>query len=68
MAACSALAAHGIALDAVYTGKAYACMAQDLQHGRVRRALFWHTLRGAVPEPAPAWQARLPPWLRRKLA
>lgn len=68
LAACTTLAAHGIALDALYTGKAYACMAHDLQHGRVRRVLFWHTLRGAVPEPAQGWQARLPPWLRRKLA
>ncbi|AUX24643.1 hypothetical protein SOCEGT47_051820 [Sorangium cellulosum] len=65
--ACEALAAEGIALEPVYTGKA---MAALMAHARARRlgpVLFWQTARrGPLPRPDGTCD-RLPDALARRL-
>ena len=67
LAACERLAAHGLALEPVYTGKAMAALIDDAQREGVKRALFWCTVRRALPDPDPAWRDKLPPALRASI-
>lgn len=67
IAACARLAEHGIHLEPVYTGKAMAALLDDAESGRVKSVIFWSTVRGALPDPDPAWRDRLPPRLARWL-
>jgi hypothetical protein len=54
-----AAAEHGLALDAIYTAKAYACAIT----AREENVLYWHTLSSAAAddptEPLPPRLARL---------
>jgi D-cysteine desulfhydrase len=67
LAAVEAIAAEGVHLEPVYTGKAMAALLADARHARPRNVLFWCTVRRALPEPDPAWRDRLPPALRRRI-
>ncbi|MFT3767084.1 MAG: pyridoxal-phosphate dependent enzyme [Minicystis sp.] len=67
MAAVERMAAEGIHLDPVYTGKAMAALLADAREGGMRNVIFWCTLRRALPAPDPAWRDHLPPALRRRL-
>ncbi|WP_433927668.1 pyridoxal-phosphate dependent enzyme [Sorangium cellulosum] len=67
LAACEALAAEGISLEPVYTGKAMAALLADARARRLGPVLFWHTAR-REPLPRPeGFCERLPPELSRRL-
>lgn len=67
LAACDALAAEGIPLEPVYTGKAMAALLADARARRLGPVLFWHTAR-REPLPRPeGFCERLPPALSRRL-
>ncbi|WP_437500426.1 1-aminocyclopropane-1-carboxylate deaminase/D-cysteine desulfhydrase [Sorangium sp. So ce1099] len=67
LAACEALAAEGISLEPVYTGKAMAALMNDARARRLGPVLFWHTAR-REPLPRPeGFCERLPPELSRRL-
>jgi D-cysteine desulfhydrase len=64
-AATEIAAGVGLALDATYTAKAFACALAQVKRGELRELLYWHTLSSA-PLPAPAdAEAPLPPALAR---
>lgn len=65
LAACDALAAEGIPLEPVYTGKAMAALLAGAGRTGPRSALFWCTVHGPLPAPAPAFRNKLPAPLRR---
>jgi D-cysteine desulfhydrase len=67
LAACVTLAAEGIDLEPVYTGKAMAAVIADARRLGLRNVLFWSTVRRALPEPAAGWRDKLPPALHRRL-
>jgi D-cysteine desulfhydrase len=67
IAACEKIAAEGVHLEPVYTGKAMAALLADARKLGLRNVMFWCTARRALPEPDPAWRDRLPPALRRRL-
>jgi D-cysteine desulfhydrase len=68
LAACERLAAEGIRLEPVYTGKAMAALRADARRLGLRRVLFWQTARrGPIPH-AEDWRDRLPSPLARALA
>lgn len=67
LAACAKIAAEGVHLEPVYTGKAMAAVVSDAKRLGLRNVLFWCTVRRSLPEPDPAWRDRLPPALRRRL-
>jgi D-cysteine desulfhydrase len=67
LAACDALAAEGIALEPVYTGKAMAALAADAKRRGLKRAILWVTVRHGPLPIAPDWRKRLPPALARRL-
>lgn len=60
--------ALGLALEPVYTGKAWAALTQDLADGKTQRPLFWCTVHAPGLPAADDWQERLPRALRRRLA
>jgi len=59
---------NALELETVYTGKAAAAMLRDLPLSKGGPVLFWNTRRGALPEPAPDWQAHLPKVLAQRIA
>ncbi len=69
LAACEELAAEGIAIEPVYTGKAMAALAADARSGKrkIKRAIFWVTVRHGPLPCAPDWKRRLPAALARRL-
>jgi D-cysteine desulfhydrase len=67
LAACEALAAEGIELEPVYTGKAMAALRDDARRLGLRRVLLWQTARRSPLPHAADWRARLPPALARAL-
>lgn len=67
LAAVEAIAAEGIHLEPVYTGKAMAAVTADARRLGLRNVLLWCTARRALPDPDPAWRDRLPPALRKRL-
>jgi D-cysteine desulfhydrase len=64
LAMCETIKSHGVHLDPVYTGKAMCALIDDARRHRVSRALFWCTVRRALPDPDPHWRDKLPPRLR----
>ncbi|WP_437574269.1 pyridoxal-phosphate dependent enzyme [Sorangium sp. So ce887] len=67
LAACEALAAEGISLEPVYTGKAMAALMADARGRRLGPVLFWQTAR-REPLPRPSdFCERLPSALSRRL-
>src|SRR5262249_54591403 len=68
LAACEALAAEGILLEPVYTGKAMAALRADARRLSLRSVLFWQTARRGPLAHAMDWRDRLPPALARALA
>jgi D-cysteine desulfhydrase len=69
VAACELLAKSELALEPIYTGKAFAALLADAARGdRPGAVLFWHTARrGPLHRPA-GWRDRLPPALQQKLS
>lgn len=71
LAACEMMAAEGITLEPVYTGKAMAGLLADAARSagaRRGRVLLWQSARrGPLPHDE-AWRDRLPPPLARRLA
>lgn len=67
------LTEHGLQLEPIYTGKAFAALIDDAAAAKIagrplRNVLFWNTLRRMAPLPcAPDWRERLPPRLLRDL-
>lgn len=68
LAACDALAAEGVAIEPIYTGKAMAALLATARASGARRVLFWQTKRGPLPDPGASWRDRLPGRLARRLA
>lgn len=67
LAACEALAAEGISLEPVYTGKAMAALMADARHRRLGPVLFWQTARREPLPRASGFCERLPSALSRRL-
>jgi D-cysteine desulfhydrase len=67
LAACEALAAEGIALEPVYTGKAMAALTMDARRRGLKRAILWVTVRHGPLPIAPDWRKKLPAALARRL-
>ena len=67
LAACEALAAEGIELEPVYTGKAMAAVRADAGRLGLRRVLLWQTARRSLLPHAADWRDWLPRALARAL-
>ncbi len=68
LAACEALAAAGIELEPVYTGKAMAALRADAGRLGLHRVILWQTARRSPLPHRDDWRDRLPPALARALA
>lgn len=68
------LTEHGLELEPIYTGKAFAALIEDTAAAKfagkpLRNVLFWNTLRRMTPLPcAPDWRQRLPRALQDDLS
>ncbi|WP_437323754.1 1-aminocyclopropane-1-carboxylate deaminase/D-cysteine desulfhydrase [Sorangium sp. So ce381] len=67
LAACDALAAEGISLEPVYTGKAMAALMAHARERRLGPVLFWQTARREPLPRSDGFCERLPAALARRL-
>ncbi|EYF03365.1 1-aminocyclopropane-1-carboxylate deaminase/D-cysteine desulfhydrase [Chondromyces apiculatus] len=67
LAACELLAAEGMTLDPVYTGKAMAALLADAARERGGSVLLWQTARRAPLPHDEGWREKLPPALARRI-
>ncbi|MCC6216423.1 MAG: pyridoxal-phosphate dependent enzyme [Polyangiaceae bacterium] len=65
-AACDALHDEGIAVEAIYTGRALAALLAE-RGGGARRVLYWHTAHAHPLPHAEGWRERLPSALAERL-
>ncbi|MCK6545001.1 pyridoxal-phosphate dependent enzyme [Myxococcota bacterium] len=67
LAACELASSAGLALEPVYTGKAFAAVLDALAHERGLKILFWQTARRGPLPAKDDWRERLPAALAERL-